>query len=229
MLRRSHVSPGKEAPWSSGISTRSLAIAEKGSFTAAADVLSTVQSNVSEQVRQLERSSGRRCSSAGGAAVPTEFGAAVLERARRVQRELEAMRADLSMLQGLQAGHAPRCRRHREPLAMPALVADLRDARTGRAAAHQRGRVGAAVGEVIEGELAQAVVTEPVDDRRLVVEHLLDEALVGLVHSDTPLPAEPVPLSAVSSSRSSFRPPATRCGWRSRAPPPRRASRSRWP
>ena len=30
-----------------------LAIAEQGSFTAAADVLSTVQSNVSEQVRQL--------------------------------------------------------------------------------------------------------------------------------------------------------------------------------
>jgi len=54
------------------------------------------------------------------------------------------------------------------------------------------------VGEVIEGELAQAVVTEPVDDRRLVVEHLLDEALVALVHSDTLLPPEPVPLSAVS-------------------------------
>ena len=30
--------------------------------------------------------------------------------------------------------------------------------------------------EVLEGELAQAVVTEPVTDRRLVVEHLLDEA-----------------------------------------------------
>ena len=52
--------------------------------------------------------------------------------------------------------------------------------------------------EVIEGELAQAVVTEPVDDRRLVVEHLLDETLVALVHSDVPLPAEPVPLSALS-------------------------------
>ena len=35
-----------------------LAIAEQGSFTAAADVLSTVQSNVSEQVRQLEEELG---------------------------------------------------------------------------------------------------------------------------------------------------------------------------
>ena len=42
------------------------------------------------------------------------------------------------------------------------------------------------------------MVTEPVDDRRLVVEHLLDETLVALVHSDVPLPAEPVPLSELS-------------------------------
>ena len=52
--------------------------------------------------------------------------------------------------------------------------------------------------EVITGELAQAVVTEPVDDRRLVVDHLLEEALFGLVGSDMPLPAEPVPLSALA-------------------------------
>jgi DNA-binding transcriptional LysR family regulator len=52
--------------------------------------------------------------------------------------------------------------------------------------------------EVVEGELAQAVVTEPVDDRRLVVEHLLDEALVGLVRADVELPPEPVPLSAIA-------------------------------
>ncbi len=64
-----------------------LAIAEEGSFTAAADVLATVQSNVSEQVRQLEEElgapllvRGRRGASA------TEFGAVVLERARRVRR-----------------------------------------------------------------------------------------------------------------------------------------------
>ena len=57
-----------------------LAIAEEGSFTAAADALATVQSNVSDQVRQLERELGvpllvrsRR------GAVPTEFGLLVLE------------------------------------------------------------------------------------------------------------------------------------------------------
>ena len=35
-----------------------LAVADEGSFTAAADVLATVQSNVSEQVRQLEAELG---------------------------------------------------------------------------------------------------------------------------------------------------------------------------
>ena len=64
-----------------------LTIAEEGSFTAAADALATVQSNVSEHVRQLEEElqaqlviRGRR------GAQPTEFGNVVLERARRIRR-----------------------------------------------------------------------------------------------------------------------------------------------
>ena len=72
-----------------------LAIDEEGSFTAAADALATVQSNVSDQVRQLEAELGvpllvrsRR------GAEPTEFGLLVLDRARRVHRELEAMRSN---------------------------------------------------------------------------------------------------------------------------------------
>ena len=35
-----------------------LAVAEEGSFTAAADLLATVQSNVSEKIRQLEAELG---------------------------------------------------------------------------------------------------------------------------------------------------------------------------
>ena len=70
-----------------------LAVAEEGSFTAAADRLHTVQSNVSEHVRQLEAELGvqllvrdRR------GAVPTEFGVRVLERARAIRSELDALR-----------------------------------------------------------------------------------------------------------------------------------------
>jgi LysR family hydrogen peroxide-inducible transcriptional activator len=177
-----------------------LAIAEEGSFTAAADALNTVQSNVSDQIRQLERELGVPLLVRGRrGAEPTEFGAVVLDRARRVQRELEAMRADLSMLQGLEAGHARLgVVGTASRWLMPALVADLHLRAPGVRLRVNEGASERLFAEVIEGELAQAVVTQPVDDRRLVVEPLLDEALVALVHADTPLPPEPVPLSALS-------------------------------
>jgi len=177
-----------------------LAIAEEGSFTAAADALNTVQSNVSDQIRQLEYELGVPLLVRGRrGAEPTEFGTVVLERARRVQRELEAMRADLSMLRGLEAGHARLgVVGTASRWLMPALVADLRVRAPGVRLRINEGASERLWAEVIEGELAQAVVTEPVDDRRLVVEHLLDETLVALVHNDVPLPAEPVPLAALS-------------------------------
>ncbi len=52
--------------------------------------------------------------------------------------------------------------------------------------------------EVLAHELSQAVVTEPVHDKRLVVEHLLDEALVGLVPDHARMPKPPVSLAALA-------------------------------
>lgn len=51
--------------------------------------------------------------------------------------------------------------------------------------------------EVLAAELAQAVVTEPVTDRRLETQTLLEEALVGVVGPGVDLPPEPVPLAAL--------------------------------
>jgi len=187
-----------------------LAIADEGSFTAAADVLATVQSNVSEQVRQLEDELGAPLlvRSRRGA-VPTEFGTVVLERARRVRRELEAMRTDVSMLQDLQAGHASfGVVGTASRWLVPALVADLRVLAPGvqlrvNEAASERLFV-----EVAEGELAQAVVTEPVADRRLDLEHLLDEELVGLTATDGPdLGPEPVALARLATAPLVLPPP----------------------
>jgi LysR family transcriptional regulator, nitrogen assimilation regulatory protein len=178
-----------------------LAIAEEGSFTAAADVLATVQSNVSEQVRQLEEElgapllvRGRRGASA------TEFGAVVLERARRVRRELEALRADLSMLQGLQAGHASLgVVGTASRWLVPALVADLRTLAPGVQLRVNEAASERLFAEVAGGELAQAVITEPVADRRLHLEHLLDEELVGLIAERSPdVGTEPVPLGRLA-------------------------------
>src|SRR5713101_6063678 len=153
-----------------------LAIAQEGSFTAAADALATVQSNVSEQVRQLEAELGVALLVRGRrGAEPTEFGVVVLDRARRIQRELEAMRADLSMLQGLESGYARLgVVGTASRWLVPSLVDDLRKRAPGVRLRVNEGASERLFLEVITGELAQAVVTEPADDaatRRESVAH----------------------------------------------------------
>lgn len=176
-----------------------LAIAEEGSFTAAADALATVQSNVSQQVRQLEAELGAELlTRTRHGAIPTECGDRVLDRARRVRRELEAMRADLSMLQGLEAGDASfGIVGTASRWVVPRLVAVLRGRAPGIRLRVNEGASERLVTEVLSGELAQAVVTEPVHERRLVIETLLDEALVGVVPAEVPLPDGPVFLDAL--------------------------------
>src|SRR6476661_4067806 len=64
-----------------------LAVAEEGSFTAAADRLHTVQSNVSERVRTLEAELGVQLLVRGRrGTTPTEFGDRVIDRARAPRR-----------------------------------------------------------------------------------------------------------------------------------------------
>jgi DNA-binding transcriptional LysR family regulator len=177
-----------------------LAIADEGSFTAAADALSTVQSNVSGQVRQLEEELGAELLVRGRrGATPTECGVAVLERARRVRRELEAMRDDLSMLQGLRTGHASLgIVGTASRWMIPALVADLRAEAPGVQLRINEGASERLASEVLAGELAQAIVTEPVTSPRLAMEHLLDESLVGLAPAGSDLGPEPVPLARLA-------------------------------
>lgn len=178
-----------------------LAIDETGSFSAAAEMLHTVQSNVSEQIRQLERELGVPVLVRGRrGAAPTEFGRVVLDRARRIRGELDAMRVDLSLLQGLDAGHASLgVVGTASRWLVPALVEDL-----GRRApgVHLRINEGASerlAAEVVAHEVTMAVVTEPILDARLSVEHLLEEDLVGLVPAGMSLPPEPVPFSAMAA------------------------------
>ena len=177
-----------------------IAIDEEGTFTAAADALRTVQSNVSEQIRQLESELGVTLLARGrGGATPTESGRVVLARARRIRRELELLEEDLAALQGLQVGSAS--------LAIVGtasrwlvheLVADLRARAPGLRLRVNEAATERLLAEVLTQELAQAIVTEPVRDERLVVEPLLEEALVGLAPSGTKLPRGPVSLAALT-------------------------------
>lgn len=74
-----------------------LAIAEHGSFSAAADALATVQSNVSTHVKKLERELGMELVDRANGGL-TDAGELVVARARRVIGELDAMSADVTAL-----------------------------------------------------------------------------------------------------------------------------------
>jgi len=178
-----------------------LAVTREGSFTAAADSLRTVQSNVSEQIRQLEREVGASLLVRGRkGATLTDCGAVVVERARRIHREIEAMRADLTMLRGLEAGSASfGIVGTASRWMVPALVVELRSRAGGVRLRINEGASERLSAEVLDHELAQAVVTEPVLDNRLMVEHLLEETLVGLAPASAKLPPEPVPLEALAA------------------------------
>ncbi len=163
-----------------------VAIDDQRSFTAAADSLHTVQSNISDMIRQLESELGvvllvrnRR------GATPTEFGRVVLDRARRIQAELGALRQDVAMLRGLEAGQASLgVVGTVSRWLVPELVATMRVEAPSVALRINEGASERLAAEVAEREIALAVLTEPVTDARLVVEHLLVEDLVGLMSSE---------------------------------------------
>jgi len=176
-----------------------LAIDEEGSFTAAADALSTVQSNVSEQVRQLEAELGAELlvRSRRGAR-PTECGQVVLDRARRIRRELDSMRADLASVLGLEIGDATfGIVGTASRWVVPPLVAELRQRAPGIRLRIQEAASERLVQEVADGDLAQAVVTEPVTHPRVRTKTLLEEALVAVVPVGASIPDPPVPLAWV--------------------------------
>lgn len=74
-----------------------VAIADHGSFSAAADALQTVQSNVSAHVKKLERELGSVLVDRASGHL-TEAGELVVARARRVQAELDALLSDVIAL-----------------------------------------------------------------------------------------------------------------------------------
>jgi DNA-binding transcriptional LysR family regulator len=82
-----------------------VAIADHGSFSAAASALHTVQSNISSHIARLERELGAQLVDRQRG-VLTEEGTAVVERARRVSAELEAAVADVAALRDEVAGTA---------------------------------------------------------------------------------------------------------------------------
>lgn len=80
------------------------AVAEHGSFRAAADALHTVQSNISAHIGRLEREVGAVLVDRAAAQLTPE-GEAVLARARRVFAELDGAMADVAAVRDEVVGH----------------------------------------------------------------------------------------------------------------------------
>ena len=161
-----------------------VAVAEKGSFSAAADALHTVQSNVSTHVARLERELGALLIDRSAGRL-TEEGEAVVARARRIRAELDAIVADVAALRHevvgtVRLGAIGTTARW----LVPSLLAEM-DSR------HPKVRmfVIEATTTTLEPQLAAgaldlAIVNLPVPAPDIVTEALFDEDLLLVVPSD---------------------------------------------
>ncbi len=161
-----------------------IAIADHGSFSAAATALQTVQSNVSSHVARLERELGVQLVDRHGSQL-TEEGQAVVERGRRVAAELEAAVADVAALRHEVAGTARIGMIGTTARWLAPLLVD------GMGRAHPKVRlvVGEGTSATLEphlasGSLDAAIVNLPQSSPDLVERPLFDEDLVLVVPSD---------------------------------------------
>lgn len=176
------------------------AIADHGSFSAAARALFTVQSNVSGHIAHLERELGVTLvdRQRGGL---TEEGFQVVERARRIQRELEEISAEMSSRDTDVAGTTRigvigTTGRWVMPTLLPKLSNDFPRLRM----VVSEGPSSGLVGRLLEGHLDAAIVHLPVDDPELTIDPLFAEDLMLLVHSSHPLARrEEMPLAELAN------------------------------
>ena len=164
-----------------------VAIADHGTFSAAARALYTVQSNVSAHIARLEKELGVSLVDRAHGGL-TEDGSRVVERARRVLNEMDDITADMAS-------------RHEDVTGqtrlgvigttgrwlMPKLLSRLSAEHPNLRAVVQVGSTSALVPNVLGGQLNAAVVHLPVDDAEVIITPLFAEDLVLLAHADHPL------------------------------------------
>ena len=161
-----------------------IAVAEHQSFSAAARALHTVQSNVSTHVAKLEKELGAALIDRH-TMQPTAEGRAVLERARRIRTELQAINDDIVSMRHEVAGEvrigcigttgrwmaSPLLGRlaERHPALRPVLVEATTTSLTPR---------------VLDGDLDMAIVNTPVVEAGLESEPLFDEERIIVAPAD---------------------------------------------
>jgi LysR family hydrogen peroxide-inducible transcriptional activator len=164
-----------------------LAVADHGSFSAAARALHTVQSNVSTHVARLERELGVTLVDRANSSV-TEEGRVVVDRARRIRSELDALNSDVASMHDEVTGSARvgvigTTARWLVPILFDSL-----------SKAHPRVRLvvvdattSMLLPQLARGELDLAVVNLPSDDPDVIEEPLFEEDRIVVAPRDHPL------------------------------------------
>ena len=173
-----------------------VAIADHGTFSAAARSLYTVQSNVSGHISRLEKELGVTLVDRSQSEL-TEEGARVVERARRVLNEIEDITSDVTSRHDNVSGQTRigvigTTARWLTPSLLRQLATDHPNVR----AVVREGASSSLVPNVMSGELNAAVIHLPIDEPELVVEPLFAEDLFLLVNEDHRLAgADTVPIA----------------------------------
>jgi LysR family hydrogen peroxide-inducible transcriptional activator len=163
-----------------------VAVVDHGTFSAAARALHTVQSNVSTHIARLERDLDITLIDRTTGSL-TEEGRVVVERARRVQAELEAIRLDVTALRDevagvIRVGVIGTTGRWLLPRLLDALASTYPKVRIQVVDATTT----SLVPQVVSGSLDGALVNLPIDHPDLLVEEMFEEEPMLVAPLDHP-------------------------------------------
>jgi DNA-binding transcriptional LysR family regulator len=166
------------------------AVSEAGSFSAAARRLHTVQSNVSTHVARLERELGATLVDRASGLL-TDEGEVVVERARRIQHELESLHADVaSMLHEVSGAVRLGCIGTVSRWLVPPLLETMDERHPNVHVVIVDATTTSLVPQVIADSLDFAVINLPLRRDELATEPLFDEDRIVVAPNGHPLAAE---------------------------------------
>ena len=172
-----------------------IGIADHGSFSGAAEVLGTVQSNISNRIAHLESELGTELVNRSNGLL-TESGEIVVDRARRILGELRGIASDVSELNAeihgqVVLGMIGSAGRWIVPLLLEALKENYP-----HIALHiVEGTNSVIEPQLVKGQLDLAVVAWPIYAPELAGVDIFSEDLVLIVDKDHPLATLPGPLT----------------------------------
>jgi DNA-binding transcriptional LysR family regulator len=158
-----------------------VAIAETGTFTAAAERVHVTQAAISMQIRQLELETGAKLFvRAPRRVILTEAGEKLLDRAQLILREYDAALDEMAALTGAEKGRmrigSASAMVSADPL--PQILGELRNTHPGVETSVASGTSEDLVQRILSGELDAAFVSLPVDARGVQTEMLSEDSLV---------------------------------------------------